>query len=246
MATTPPVFVDERIVTAVVKHLAYEHVDDTWISDEEWDPDWNQNHWSHFMVLNKAFYKAVHNYLSLTTEIGVKFILYFRNYFLRATFKSEASDLVSSALFRYEHDLAVYLRYLARFTTLPLTIDISDYMEYPEDDEVIEALTSFKNITKMNIHAFHPRWEIEQAVGSDVEIVPCLNTYYKDYIRPFKRRSPARWHEGKSHRRRGYGLMLSPYLETFSRLRRVVEVTDYEDEGSVRNAESCRLQTYKT
>ncbi|KHJ74887.1 hypothetical protein OESDEN_25497 [Oesophagostomum dentatum] len=133
-ADSPPL--NEDIVHIIVEHLATDNFVD--------DP---RVHWTSLVKLNKVFNRVVRRLLARTTKVALEET--YRD--VRVIISSESTfgrvnPMVSSVSFEKKEPVVSFLRFLARYIDHPITIDIEDYYDHPENDIIVEALSCFPKI----------------------------------------------------------------------------------------------------
>ncbi|KHJ86334.1 toxin-antitoxin system, toxin component, HicA domain protein, partial [Oesophagostomum dentatum] len=102
--------------------------------------------------LNRVFNRVVRRLLARTTKVALEET--YRD--VRVIISSESTfgrvnPMVSSVSFEKKEPVVSFLRFLARNMDHPITIDIEDYYDHPENDIIVEALSCFPSWSFMKL-----------------------------------------------------------------------------------------------
>ncbi|KAL6736625.1 hypothetical protein Aduo_006952 [Ancylostoma duodenale] len=131
-----PAQMNEDVARIIVEHLA----NDCFVIDP-------RLHWTSLVSVNKSFNSAVRHLLAKTSKVALEDV--YGDVRVILTCKpslNRCHALTSSISFEEKELAASFVRFIARNVSNWLTIDIEDYNEHSENDEVMMALSCFPRI----------------------------------------------------------------------------------------------------
>ncbi|KAK5983646.1 hypothetical protein GCK32_009776 [Trichostrongylus colubriformis] len=164
-SSSSSVQVNEDVAIIILRHLA-----------EECYLDGPYTHWMRLRGISKAFDRAVRRYLSKTVKIGFEELAHDIEVF--QCFQDCGIGNCTRTLFKSKDAAVAFLRCMASNVDKPIAVDVKDYTEHPEDDEVLKSLCSFRAVESI-IHR-RPRCEcaacehLVEHAGPDVKLVEAL------------------------------------------------------------------------
>ncbi|EYC08630.1 hypothetical protein Y032_0065g3656 [Ancylostoma ceylanicum] len=144
------IYVNEDIAHIIVKHIR--KFDGT--VESEWIFRSLERHWTNIKRVSKAFYTAVCRCLARTSRVGV---ILAENGTVVTLYCDDSRDdngCIAQTFFVTINPLKAYIRMVARLVSNPVVLDLEDYYGHTVegDNEVIRALTCFRDIKIINVY----------------------------------------------------------------------------------------------